>query len=98
MFALNNNPFSLSNLTFHIHQMSTVELKENPIIIQVEGISGAEEIQLAILFGKVVKNPDDVSSAWTLEDSLCRVKITGSIEIPPIQFEDIEVETITVQD
>jgi len=98
MIAFNNNPFNLTNLTFHIHQMSAVELQENPIIIQVAKISEAEELQLSTFKGKIVENPNDVSSLWTIEDSLCRVKITGLIDLPPVPFEDIEVETLTVLD
>ena len=98
MIALNNNPFSLTNLTFHIHQMSAVELEGNPIQIKISNLPENKETILTTLKGKIVENPDDVSSLWTIEDSLCRVKITGAIELPPIQFEDVEVETINVLD
>ena len=96
LLVRNDNPFDLSNLRFHVHQMSAVTLEENPVKVKVEGLSEGEEKHVATLRGAVVRNPNDVSSPWTNVDSLCRVKITGTIELQPIQFEDIEVETINV--
>ena len=96
LFARNDNPFDLSNLKFHIHQMAAVRLEENPVKAQIQDLSVEEEKPIVTLKGTVVRNPNDVSSPWTQLDSLCRVKITGTILLKPIQFEDIEVETINV--
>ena len=96
LLARNDNPFDLGDLHFHVHQMTAVELEENPVKVQIESLSQDEEEHIATLRGTVVRNPNDVSSPWTQLDSLCRVKITGKILLQPIQFEDIEVETIDV--
>jgi len=98
LFARNDNPFDLGDLHLHIHQMTAVELAENPVKAQIPNLSQGEEKQIATLMGTIVGNPNDVVSPWTQLDSLCRVKITGTILLQPIQFEDIEVETINVID
>lgn len=98
LFARNMNPFDLGDLHFHIHQMSAVELEENPVKAQIQELPQGEEKHIAALKGTIVRNPNDVNSPWAQLDSLCRVKITGTILLKPIQFEDIEVETINVVD
>ena len=98
LLARNDNPFNLGDLEFHIHQMTAVELDENPVKAQIHALSQGEEKIIITLTGTIVRNPNDVTSPWTQLDSLCRVKITGTILLEPIQFEDIEVETINVTD
>ena len=98
LIARNDNPFNLGDLDFHIHQMTAVELEENPVKSQIQALSQGEEKQIVTLKGTIVRNPNDVTSPWTQLDSLCRVKITGTILLEPIQFEDVEVETINVTD
>jgi len=96
LLARNDNPFDLGEMHFYVHQMTAVELEENPVKVQIESLSQDEEKHIASLKGTVVRNPNDVSSPWTRSDSLCRVKISGKILLQPIQFEDVEVETINV--
>ena len=98
LFARNDNPYDLTDLHFHIHEMTAVELVENPVKAEMQELSAGEEKLIATLGGKVIRNPNDVSSPWTRLDSLCRVKITGTILLKPVQFEDVEVETINVAD
>ena len=98
LYARNDNPFDLSDLNFHIHQMTAVKLEVNPIKAKIQELSQGEEKFIITLKGTIVGNPNDVVSPWTQLDSLCRVKMTGQILLDPIPFEDVEVETINVVD
>ena len=98
LLARNDNPFELADLQFHIHQMSAVELEDNPVKAEMAELSPGEEKYIVRLRGAIIGNPNDVISPWAQLDSLCRVKITGTVLLKPIQFEDIEVETINVVD
>ena len=94
----NNNPFELSNLEIHIHQLAAVELEGNPVQLNVQHLSADEKKPIATIKGTIVENPDDAGSIYGIQDYLCRVKITGLIELPPIHFEDVELETINITD
>lgn len=98
LLARNDNPYDLADLHFHIHQMTAVALDENPVKAELKELPAGEERLIGALSGKVVSNPNDVTSPWTRMDSLCRVKISGTIHLKPVQFEDVEVETINVAD
>jgi hypothetical protein len=98
LYARNDNPFDLSDLNFHIHEMSAVKLEVNPVKAEIQELSQGEEKFIVSLKGKIVGNPNDVISPWTKMDSLCRVKMAGKILLSPIPFEDVEIETINVVD
>lgn len=94
----NNSQFELSNLEFRIHQMSAVKLEGTPLQIQIQHLSVAEQKPIVTLKGKVVENPNDAGSIYEIKDYLCRVMITGDINLMPIHFEDVELETIHISD
>jgi hypothetical protein len=98
LYARNDNPFELSVLHFHIHQLTAVELEENPVKAEIQELPAGDEKPIVTLRGRVIGNPNDVTSPWTQLDSLCRVKVKGTILLKPIQFEDVEVETINIPD
>ena len=94
----NNNPFELSDLEFFIHQLAAVELEGNPVQVNIKHLSADEKKPIATIKGTIVENPDDAGSIFGIQDYLCRVKITGVIDLPPIDFEDVELETINITD
>lgn len=98
LYVRNDNPYDLTNLHFHVHQMTAIKLDENPFKAVIEDLPAGDEKLIGSLGGKVVSNPDDVVSPWSRRDSLCRVKVTGTINLKPVQFEDVEVETINITD
>ena len=98
LYARNDSPFDLIGLHFHVHQMSAIALDENPFKTNLEKLHANDGKLLGTLGGSVISNPDDVASPWTRLDSLCRVKVTGAINLKPVQFEDVEVETINITD
>ena len=94
----NNSQFELSNLDIKIHEMTAVKLEENQVKVQIQHLSVDERRPIATLKGRVVENPDDAGSMYGIKDYLCRVRITGDINLPPVHFEDIELETINITD
>jgi hypothetical protein len=94
----NNSQFELSNLDIKIHEMTAVKLEENQLKVQIGHLSVDERRPVATLKGRIVENPDDAGSIYGIKDYLCRVKITGDINLPPIHFEDVELETINITD
>ena len=92
----NRNPFELKNLKVSILPMKAVELRSKQQDLSVEKISESERIILAKIKGTVKENPDDAISPWTVRDYLCKVTITGEIQIPPMKFQDEELESINV--
>ena len=96
--AWNNSQFELSNLDFNIHEMAAVKLEQNQVNVQIEHLAVDERRSIATLKGKVVENPDDAGSLYGIKDHLCRVRIEGDINLPPIHFEDVELETINITD
>ena len=94
--VLNANPFELNDLEFYIHQLSAVQLEGNPIKIHIPHLSEGEERPVASLRGMIVENSDDAGSIYGVKDYLCRVKITGIIDLPPVRFEDVELAIINI--
>lgn len=94
----NNSPFELNNLDIRINEMAAVKLAENPLKVHIQHLSIDDRRPIVALKGTVVKNPNDAGSIYEIKDYLCRVKITGDINLPPIHFEDVELETINITD
>ena len=94
----NNSQFELSNLNIRIHEMTAVKLEENQVKVQIGHLSVDERRPIVTLKGSVVENPNDAGSMYGIKDYLCRVKITGDINLPPVHFEDVELETINITD
>ena len=88
----------MSNLDISINEMTAIKLEENQVKIQIEHLAIDERRPIATFKGRIVKNPDDAGSLHGIRDYLCRVKITGIIDLPPVHFEDIELETINITD
>jgi hypothetical protein len=94
----NNSPYELSNLDIRINEMTAVKLVENPLNVHIQHLSIDDQRPIITLKGTVVENPNDAGSIYEIKDYLCRVKITGDINLPPIHFEDVELETINITD
>ncbi len=88
----------LRNLDTSMYEMTAVKLEENQVKIQIDHLAIDERRPIATLKGRIVENPDDAGSIYGIRDYLCRVKITGIIDLPPVHFEDIELETINITD
>jgi hypothetical protein len=93
-----SSQFELRNLKMSINEMTAVKLEEKQVKIQIEHLAIDERRPIANLKGRIVENPDDAGSMYGIRDYLCRVKITGIIDLPPVHFEDIELETINITD
>ena len=98
MTARNDGPFPLHKLEFKVFQMRAVEFEASPVECRIELLLPGEEKRLTTIRGTVVENPDDVQSPWRVSDSLCRTTITGEIDVPRLQFQDEEFETVNVLD
>jgi hypothetical protein len=94
----NNSQFELSNLDFKIHEMAAVKLEQNQVNVQIGHLAVDERRSIATLNGKVIENPDDAGSMFGIKDYLCRVRIAGDINLSPVHFEDVELETINITD
>lgn len=94
----NSSQFEMSNLDISIYEMTAIKLEENQVKIQIDHLAIDERRPIATLKGRIVENPDDAGSIYGIRDYLCRVKITGIIDLPPVHFEDIELETINITD
>lgn len=98
LIVWNNSQFELSNVDIRIHGMTAVKLVENTLNVHIQYLSIDEQRPIVTLKGTVVENPNDAGSIYEIKDYLCRVKITGDINLPPIHFEDVELETINITD
>ena len=56
-----------------------------------------KNIKEAVAKGIVKENPDDATDPWTLLDFLCKVMIRGKVQIPPLEFQDEELELINIR-
>ena len=92
----NSSQFEMSNLDISIYEMTAIKLEENQVKIQIENLAIDERRPIATLNGRIFENPDDAGSIYGIRDYLCRIKITGIIDLPPVHFEDIELETINI--
>jgi uncharacterized membrane protein len=92
----NNNPFPLGDLEILIHEVEAVEFQGDPIIGHIQSLAGGEQENVAAIRGKIRANPDDARSAWRTLDKVCRVTITGEIDLPPIEFHDEEFEVVQI--
>ena len=50
------------------------------------------------LYNEELYNPNDQISIWQKLDKLCKVIITGEVQLPRIQFRDEELEVIDVSE
>ena len=94
----NNSPFALRNLQIIIQQVKAVELEDSPLDYEFESLARDEKIELLTLKGIVKEHLDDASNLWRRLDYLCKITITGDIEMPPIRFQDEEFEAMHILD
>ena len=94
----NDNAFPLTELEVHVHQVEAVEFEESPVMAHIATLTSGEELRAATVKGTVRSNPDDAKSAWRTLDYVCRVTVTGKIDLPPINFHDEEFEVTHIKD
>ena len=94
----NNNPFPLDNLEVFVYQVEAVEFEEDSIAGHIQNLISDEERKVATVRGIVRANPDDAKSAWRKLDYVCRVTVSGEIDLPPIEIHDEEFEVIHIRD
>lgn len=98
VFLKNDNALPLNDLEVTVHPVIAVEFEEGPPAIQLQDIGSGEEVKVATITGVVRANPDDAKSAWRFMDNVCRVTITGQVDLPPIEFHDEEFEVAHIED
>ena len=94
----NNNPFPLSDLDVYVHQVDAVEFEEDPVVGHSQNLASNEKKKVATIRGTIRTNPDDARSAWRILDYVCRVTVSGEIDIPPVTFRDEEFKVAHIQD
>jgi hypothetical protein len=88
----NDNAFPLTGLEVNMHQVEAVEFEESPVVGHIAKLTSGEQVKAATIKGVVRSDPDDAKSAWRTLDYVCRVTVTGKIDLPPIKFHDEEFE------
>ena len=94
----NNNPFPLGNLNVTINQVEAVEFEENPTVGYLQSLKSGEEQKVATIKGTIIADPDDAKSPFRILDYVCRVTVSGAIDLPPIEFLDEEFEVVFIRD
>lgn len=94
----NDNAFPLTGLEVNVHQVEAVEFEESPVVRHIAELTSGEEVNAATVKGIVRTDPDDAKSAWRTLDYVCRVTVTGKIDLPPIRFHDEEFEVTHIKD
>ena len=93
----NDNTFSLTGLEVNVHQVEAVEFEESPVVGHIAKLASGEQVKAATIKGIARSDPDDAKSAWRILDYVCRVTVTGEIDLPPIKFHDEEFEVIHIK-
>ena len=93
----NDNAFPLTGLEVNVHQVEAVEFEESPVVGHIAKLASGEQVKAATIKGVVRSDPDDAKSAWRTLDYVCRVTVTGKIDLPPIKFHDEEFEVTHIK-
>jgi hypothetical protein len=93
----NDNAFPLTGLEVNVHQVEAVESDESPVVAHIPKLASGEQVKVATIKGVVRSDPDDAKSAWRILDYVCRVTVTGEIDLPPIKFHDEEFEVTHIK-
>ena len=94
----NNNLFPVSGLEVAVHQVQAVKFEEDPIVGRIADLASGQEEKVATVRGTVQTNPDDAKSPWRTLDYICRVTVSGEVNLPPIQFQHEEFEVAHIKD
>ena len=94
----NSNPFPLDDLDVFVHQVEAVEFEEDPIVGHIQNLASGAEEKVATVKGRIRTNPDDAKSPWRILDYVCKVTVSGEINLPRIAFQDEEFGVAFIKD